>query len=46
MPFKLPTYIHPDFKKSPFDAAPEVVFKRVEQAGVAPLNYHATSYLS
>ncbi len=43
MSFRLPTYLHPDFKKSPFDVAPEVLFKRVEKTGVAPDNYHATS---
>ena len=43
MAFRLPTYIPPDFKKPPLDQAPEVVFKEVEQAGVAPLAYHATS---
>jgi hypothetical protein len=43
MSFKLPPYRHPDFNGPPFIDAPEVVFKRVEQSGVAPLNYHATS---
>ena len=43
MSFTLPTYIHPDFGKPPLDAAPEILFKRVEKAGVAPENYHATS---
>ena len=43
MSFKLPPYSHPDFSQTTFSDAPEVVFKRVEQAGVAPLNYHATS---
>ena len=43
MSFKLPPYSHPDFSQPPFADAPEVVFKDVGQAGVAPLNYHATS---
>ena len=43
MSFKLPPYRHPDFTQPPFPDAPEVVFKSVRQAGVAPLNYHATS---
>ena len=43
MSFTLPIYIHPDFGKPPLDAAPEVVFKKVGKAGVAPENYHATS---
>jgi len=43
MSFKLPPYSHPDFSQPPFADAPEAVFKAVGQAGVAPLNYHATS---
>lgn len=43
MAFKLPNYSHPDFSRPPFNNAPQVVFKTVKHAGVAPESYHATS---
>lgn len=43
MAFSLPRYTPPDFSAPFLDAAPEAVFKRVEQPGVAPGDYHATS---
>ncbi|MCE5336256.1 MAG: hypothetical protein LLG06_16875, partial [Desulfobacteraceae bacterium] len=41
--FVLPPFCPPDFTVSPLSDAPEVVFRRVEKAGVAPEDYHATS---
>ena len=43
MAFELPQYNPPDFDSSPLADAPLTVFKAVEQAGVAPENYHATA---
>ncbi len=43
MPFVLPTYQPPDWDKPPLDSAPLVQFQTVEQDGVAPENFHATS---
>jgi len=43
MPFRLPLYNPPDFSQPPLLGAPKVIFKSVDQAGVAPENYHATS---
>jgi len=43
MSFQLPAYTPPDFTQSAFSAAPTVMFKPVEQSGVAPENYHGTS---
>ncbi|MFC1815762.1 hypothetical protein ACFL0M_07420 [Thermodesulfobacteriota bacterium] len=43
MSFILPPYHPPDFSQSIFSAAPTVIFKPVEQSGVAPDNYHGTS---
>lgn len=43
MAFKLPPYHSPDFDDPIFLQSPLVEFKRAEQKGVAPKNYHATS---
>ena len=43
MTFQLPIYEPPDFRQDAFRDAPLVEFKPVEQAGVAPEDYHATS---
>ena len=41
--FKLPTYHHPDFGKQKFLDAPDAEIALVQQDGVVPDNYHATS---
>jgi lysine-ketoglutarate reductase/saccharopine dehydrogenase-like protein (TIGR00300 family) len=43
MPFSLPNFTPPDFKKPEFLKSPVVVFAKVEQKGSAPAGYHATS---
>lgn len=43
MSFQLPPYTAPDFDAPRFRQAPLVEFETVEQPGVAPPNYHATS---
>jgi len=43
MSFVLPQYNAPDFSHPSFSEAGTVVFREVEQKGVAPDNYHATS---
>jgi lysine-ketoglutarate reductase/saccharopine dehydrogenase-like protein (TIGR00300 family) len=43
MAFSLPSYHPPDFKTPELAAAPVVIFKEVDQDGVAPEGYHATS---
>lgn len=43
MAFQLPEYNPPNFSEPPFSSAPVVKFQRVEKAGVAPENYHATT---
>ena len=43
MAFSLPSYRAPDFKQPRLRACPVVVFGKVQKAGVAPKNYHATS---
>jgi hypothetical protein len=43
MSFQLPPYTPPDFEVPRFRQAPLVEFQTVEQAGVAPPNYHATT---
>jgi lysine-ketoglutarate reductase/saccharopine dehydrogenase-like protein (TIGR00300 family) len=43
MGFVLPRYRAPDFDQPPLREAPLARFSEVEQAGVAPADYHATS---
>jgi len=43
MSFSLPSYKAPDFSQRPLRDCPVVVFGKVQKAGVAPKNYHATS---
>jgi lysine-ketoglutarate reductase/saccharopine dehydrogenase-like protein (TIGR00300 family) len=43
MAFTLPRYAPPDFNSPSLATAPLARFERVEQAGVAPEGYHATS---
>lgn len=43
MAFELPLYREPDFSREPFVSAPEIMTERVEQPGVAPDGYHATT---
>ncbi len=41
--FVLPDFRPPDFTTPPLSDAPPAVFRKVEKAGVAPEDYHATS---
>ncbi len=41
--FALPEFCPPDFQKPPLNSAPVARFEKVEKAGVAPQDYHATS---
>ncbi|MGV8075154.1 MAG: hypothetical protein AB2L11_11430, partial [Syntrophobacteraceae bacterium] len=43
MPFSLPVYSPPDFRRPPLVDAPTVLFKPVVRPGVAPEDFHATS---
>ena len=43
MAFSLHRYNAPDFSSEKFTNAPEACVSQVEQDGVAPANYHATS---
>lgn len=43
MSFILPSYSHPDFDAEPLASSPVALFEEVQQAGVAPDNFHATS---
>ena len=43
MPFTLPVYHPPDFSQPPLKDAPLVVFAPVQEPGLAPEHYHATS---
>jgi hypothetical protein len=43
MSFSLPAYKAPDFSRRLLRDCPAVVFGKVQKAGVAPKNYHATS---
>ncbi len=43
MPFTLPVYHPPDFNQPPLKDAPLVVFAPVQEPGLAPERYHATS---
>lgn len=43
MPFVLPRYHAPDFRKSPLAEAPFVTFRKAPQRGVLPEDFHATS---
>ena len=43
MAFALPEFNPPDFNNPSLNSAPTVTFKEVQQDGVAPADYHATS---
>ncbi|MDT8903508.1 hypothetical protein [Anaeroselena agilis] len=43
MSFKLPAYREPDFRQPRLLDCPDVAVRRVEKAGVAPDNFHATT---
>ncbi len=43
MSFQIPAYTPPDFSESPLSEAPLAHFEAVQQEGVAPENFHATT---
>ena len=43
MAFSIPKYTPPDFTEARFKRCPLVTFEKVNAAGIAPENYHATS---